>query len=235
MADFPKRSNWRDLKKKYKIPDGAAKGIEVGKALDAFHKAYDSVSGPTAPKKRVPIAEGLEKLLADYISAVSKNKKSIKLYDGFEKEFMKDYLGKIHFLAGDLKRYNANSTLYQAEVAKYFKGVMVLKSKRGKATPEDVQYFNQGPQRGLSALGKSVQGIDVRKIDAALGKINTLIQTMPKTVAATDLKKLSKLEAAKAVKANGVIVDKVIDGILENSEDIAAEAVTLGLVKANPL
>lgn len=235
MADFPKKADWNNLKKKYKIPNGAVKNIEVGKALDNFHKAYDNVKGITAAKQRVPVAEGLEKLLASYISALSKNKKAHKLYSGFEKEFLDDYVGRIHFLVGDLKRYFADTSLYQAEVAKYFKGVMVLKTKLGKSTPEDVQYFNQGPQRGLTALGKSVKGIDVRQIDTALGKINTLIQTMPKTVVASDLKKLNKIKAEEAMKANTVIVDKVIDGILEHSKDIATEAVALGLVKASPV
>ena len=212
MADFKKEKDWLALKKKYKIPNGAVKGIQMEKALKTFHAQYDSVSGPTASRKRVVIAEALEKQFAAYISALSKDKKEHKLYAGFEKEILNDYLGKINFLANDLKRYDADAKLYQAELAKYFHAVHKLDADKASVTKEDLEYFNQGPQRGLSALGKSVKKVDPRKIDAALGLINTAIQTAPKEMSQEELTAL----AGK---------------ILEWSEAIATEGRALGLLK----
>ena len=193
MADFPKSKDWKDLKKLYGIPNGAVKGIEVGKALDEFHQAYDSVSGLTASKKRVPIAQELENTLAAYLSKLQAKKSTIKKYDAFEKVFLDKYVGRIHFLKEDLKRYSADSTLYTAELAKFFHDVHQLEPHRATVTRDDLHKFNSGPMRGLSALGKGVQKVDPREIDKALGPINKAIDALPAT---PDRETLDKLMGA---------------------------------------
>ena len=212
MADYPKSKNWEALKKKYKIPNGAVKGIKMAKEIDAFHNAYDNVSGPTASKKRVPIAEALENKMSAYITALSKNKKAIKLYDGFEKEFLKDYLGKIHFLKNDLKRYDADAKLYQAEIAKFFSAVHRLEANKAKVSKDDIEKFKSGPLRGLSALGKSVKNIDPREIDGWLGTINDGVQKLPASPTPTQL-------------------SDFVDITVKTADEVAKLARGLGLVK----
>lgn len=60
-------SDWKALKKKYDVPNGAVKGVEMGKAIDAY---WDGLS--TRAKLNVDLAEKTEAIYADYISQFSK-------------------------------------------------------------------------------------------------------------------------------------------------------------------
>jgi hypothetical protein len=212
MADFPKRTDWQKLKKKYSIPDGAVKGFNVGKELDAFHKAYDGVKGATAPQQRAVIAEGLEKKLATYLTGMSKNKKSYKLYAGFEREFLDDYVGKLNFMKKDLKRYNADREVYQAEIVKFFSAVAKLEANKSKVTKDILEKFKSGPLRGLSAVGSKAKGVDTKDIDAWLGTINDAVQKLPKDPTRTDL-------------------DNFVEATVKTTEEVATLARAQGLVK----
>jgi hypothetical protein len=211
MADFPKRTDWQKLKKKYNIPDGGAKGINVGKELDAFHKAYDGVKGANLPKQRHAIAEATEKKLAAYISAMSKNKKSYKLYAGFEREFLDDYLGKLNFLKRDLKRYYADYETYQAELTKFFSAVAKLEANKSKVTKNVIEKFKSGPLRGLSAVGSNAKGVDTKKIDAWLGTVNDAVQKLPATPTQKEIENFVDAtvktadEVAKLARAQGLV------------------------------
>jgi cell division protein FtsB len=212
MADYPKRTDWQKLKKKYSIPDGAVKNFNIGKELDAFHKAYDGVKGATAPQQRVVIAEGLEKKLAAYLSALSKNKKSYKLYTGFEREFLDDYVGKINFMKRDLKRYNADFEVYQAEITKFFAAVAKLEANKSKVTKDILEKFKSGPLRGLSAVGSKAKGVNTKAIDGWLGTINDGIQDLPAEPSRKQL-------------------DEFIEATVKTTEEVAKLARAQGLVK----
>lgn len=212
MADFPKRTDWQKLKKKYSIPDGAVKGFNVGKELDAFHKAYDGVKGANLPKQRHAVAEATEKKLAAYLSAMSKNKKSYKLYAGFEREFLDDYLGKLNFMKRDLKRYYADYEVYQAEIVKFFSAVAKLEANKSKVTKDVLEKFKSGPLRGLSAVGSKAKGVDTKKIDAWLGTVNDGIQKLPLNPTRKEL-------------------DEFVDATVKTAEEVAKLARAQGLVK----
>ena len=211
MADYPKVKDWEALKKKYKIPNGAVKGVQVGKAIETFHKGWDTVSGPTAAKKRIPIGQALENSLAAYISALSKKKKDIKQYPAFEKEFLDKYLGRVNFLKEDLKRYDADAKLYTAELAKFFSAVHRLQANKAKVTRDDIIVFKGGPMRGLSALGKSVKKVDPTKIDALLGPINLAVDKFPAILTREQ-------------------IDKFVDKIVETADEVAELARAQNLV-----
>lgn len=212
MADYPKRAQWKALKKKYSIPDGAVKSIEVGKELDAFHKAYDNVKGATAPAQRATIAEGLEKKLGAYLTALSKNKKAYKQYAGFEREFLDDYLGRLNFMKKDLKRYSADRETYQAEIVKFFSAVAKLEANKPKVTKDILEKFKSGPLRGLSAVGSKAKGVDTKAIDDWLGTINDAVQNLPKDPSRQQL-------------------DDFIDATVKTTEEVAKLARAQGLVK----
>lgn len=168
----PTTAMWKKLKEKYGVPDKAVKGVDVAKALDQY---WTDMSGKRPPQM-VPIAEECEQVLAKYISKFDKKKVRIPEYDKFEKEFLDDFVGAMHEMADDFRRYTADIGLYAAELRKFFNSVTKLDPE--KTTLNDLEAFKSGPQRGLTALAKSVKGIDPTEIDKLLGKINDTIDKM---------------------------------------------------------
>jgi hypothetical protein len=167
---IPKRSEWKTHKTQYGVATGAVSGVDVGKALDTYWN-----SGATTPKEQYASLEVLEKVLAAYISKL--DKKKVKQYPAFQKVFLDKYVGEAHKLKEDSKRYYANTETYKKELAKYFTATQRL--KKGVTTKDDLEKYKSGPLRGLSALGKSVRGVDVSEIDGWLGNVNDAVQKLP--------------------------------------------------------
>jgi|SRR5579859_301660 len=167
---IPKRSEWKVLKTKHEVADGAVSGINVGDSLDKYWN-----SGATTPKQQMESLAALETKLSSYISKLPKTKVK-KDYDGFQKEFLNKYLGEAHKLKEDAARYNANIDTYKKELVKFFTAVQAL--HKGKTTKADLDKFRSGPVRGLSALGKNVRGADVTHIDQWLGTIDAAVLKM---------------------------------------------------------
>ncbi|HEX7385121.1 MAG TPA: hypothetical protein VF291_12475 [Burkholderiaceae bacterium] len=169
---IPKRADWKKLKTACGVPDGAAKGINLGDQLDKFHKAYDAAK--TAPD-RIKALQPLALQLADYIKKV--DRKSVKEWSKFEKQFLDNYAGAVHEQIEDLKRYNADAEVYGKELVKLF--AMSTKLKKTGATLAEIQAFKSGPLRGTSAVGRNAKGLDTSKIDAVLGPVNAVIDKLP--------------------------------------------------------
>ncbi len=166
----PTHKMWKALKKKYDVPDGAVKGIDLGKAIDKYWKDMEG----KRPPQMVAVAQECEQVLANYIGKF--DKKKVKEYAKFEKEFLDDFVGAMHEMADDFSRYTADIELYAAELRKFF--ASVTKLEVGNTTLNDLEGFKSGPQRGLTALAKSVKGIDPTEIDKLLGTINDTIDKM---------------------------------------------------------
>jgi hypothetical protein len=193
-VSIPKRSEWKTLKAKHQVADGAVSGINVGDALDKYWN-----SGATTAKEQLASLEALEIKLNNYMTKL--DKKKVKLdYPGFEKEFLNKYLGEAHKLKEDAKRYNANVDLYKKELIKFFTAVQALDKK--KTTKAELEKFKSGPVRGLSALGKNVRGADLTHIDSWLGTINDAIQKLPKDTTQKDIETFidATLKTAEEIK-----------------------------------
>ena len=169
---IPKRADWQKLKAAAGVPDGAAKGINLGDVLDKFHKAYD---GAKTPADRIKVLQPLALQLADYVKKV--DKKGVKDYAKFEKAFLDNYIGAAHELIEDLKRYNASADVYGKELLKLF--AMATKLKKTGATLAEIQAFKSGPLRGASAVGSNAKGVDTSRIDAVLAPVNKVIDKLP--------------------------------------------------------
>lgn len=173
---IPKHKAWQDLKKKYGVGDGAVSGVNVGAELDRYWKANNA-------KEQMAALVSLEAKLNTYITKL--DKKKVKQYPQFQKEFLNEYLGEAHHLKEDLKRYSATADIYRKELAKFFTAVQKLDKK--KSTAADLQKFRSGPVRGLTAMGKQAQGVDTKEIDAWLGTINDAVQKLPSAPSAAEL------------------------------------------------
>jgi hypothetical protein len=164
---IPTRKEWKALKSKHKVADGATKGVSVGEALDKYWN-----SGAKNAKQQQASLATLELALNSYITKIDK-KKVQKDYPVFEKTFLDKYLGEAHKQKQDAGRYNANTDLYKKELIKFFTAVQALNKSTSDATALDK--FRSGPVRGVTALGKNVSGVDVTEIDRWLGTIDAAV------------------------------------------------------------
>src|SRR5688572_817603 len=103
---IPKHSEWKAVKKKYGVADGATKGVSVGKELDRYW-----AGGGTTPAEQAKLLTPLYAKLNDYITKI--DKKKVKKYADFEKDYLKNYLGAVNFLLEDIKRYKPSRDLYK--------------------------------------------------------------------------------------------------------------------------
>ena len=176
---IPKRSEWKTLKTKHQVVDGAVSGINVGDALDKYWN-----SGAKTAKEQLVSLEALEVKLNSYITKLDK-KKVKKDYPAFQKEFLNKYLGEAHKMKEDSKRYNANVDIYKKELIKFFTAVQAL--DKARSTKADLDKFRSGPVRGLTALGKSVRGADVTAIDKWLGTIDAAVLKLKSDVSRQEI------------------------------------------------
>lgn len=166
----PKHSEWKAMKKKYGVADGAVRGIDLGKELDKYWNSKAST-----PVQQLALLEPLEVKLKNYIEKL--DKKKVKQYDAFVKAYLDGYLGEVHKLAVDNKRYRATAAIYKTELAKFFTAVQKL--DKDKTTKNDIEKFKSGPVRGLSAVGSNAKGVKPQEIDGWLGTINEAVQKLP--------------------------------------------------------
>lgn len=188
---IPTRKDWQAMKKKYGVADGAVRGINVGEELDKYNAA-------TNLKERQVAVARLEQKLAAYIGKV--DKKSVKQFPAFQKDFLDNYVGVAHFFGEDLKRYAADAETYKKELVKFFGAVQKL--NKDTSTKADLEAFKSGPMRGLSALGSNARKVDPREIDAALAPVNKAIDKLPDNPSPEALSRLVAgiLQQAKAVQ-----------------------------------
>ena len=94
---IPSRKQWQAEKKKYGIPDGAVKGVDLGKELDKVAKAASGgVKGQAAYvaalKSYLPIA-------SKYITTLGKDAKTkakIAKWAEFQKNFLDEFVQPAH-------------------------------------------------------------------------------------------------------------------------------------------
>jgi hypothetical protein len=201
---IPLHKDWIAIKKKYGVADGAAKNIHVGKELDAYWN-----SGAKTPQAYNTALTKLETALNTYITSV--DKKKVKQYDAFQKEFLDKFLGQAHKEKEDTKRAMADLKVYQAEIAKFM--TMVQKLDANKSTKVDLDKFKSGPVRGMSAMSKGVRGLTqqqskaVTEINGWLKMTEDAINNM-KAPTQTDIKEFVEATIKTAEK----IHDEAKDG-----------------------
>jgi hypothetical protein len=197
---IPTRKQWQDTKKKYGVPDGAVSGINLGQEIDKYWKSNTA-------KEQAAALTVLETKLNTYITKI--DKKKIKQYPAFEKDFLNNYLGQAHFMREDLKRYAANAEVYKKELMKFFTAVQKLDKQ--KSTEGDLQKFRSGPVRGLTAMGKNLKGgYDTRQIDGWLGTMDAAVLKLNKPsqqqiAGFVDATIKTAGEIQKAAKAQGLL------------------------------
>lgn len=199
------KKEWLALKKKYKVPDGAVSGVQIAKGIEEYWAKSQQSMQRAALLNNITLLDKLEKTFATYISKFPKDK--IKDYPKFQKEFLDNYVNMARALKEDFKRYAADGATYTKELISFFS--MVQKLEIDKSTKTDLEAFKSGPMRGLSAVGSSLKGFDLSKIDSECAPINTAID---------------KLGDADRNKLNSVIKD-----IFKAAKNIQKAAKEVGL------
>ncbi len=200
---IPTVKEWTELTKKYGVPGGTAT-----KAFEAYWN-----SGASTPKTYKIAYTALEKALVAFIGKV--NKKKVKDYPGFEREFLNKFLGQVHKELVDTERGMATLSTYQAEIAKFM--AMAQKLDKQKGTRDDLARFKSGPARGLSAMASrarnltSEQLLVLNKITEVVKGVDTIVDKMPAKTTQTDIAKyigqiIDIAEEIAALAKNGGIV-----------------------------
>jgi hypothetical protein len=202
--DIPNTSKWTALYTKHGAPDGG-----VTKAMNAYW-----ASGANTPQKFLVAYGNLEKVMATYISKVSKDKKlkaKITDYEKFEKTFLDTFLGVAHKNRLDTERGMAGIKNYKAELIKFM--AMVQKLSPTKATALDLERFKQGPARGLSAMASQARGLTKEQLTVAnairdeVKKVDTIVDTKPANATQKQINALVKQIITVAKNIREIAVD----------------------------
>lgn len=121
---------------------------------------------------------------------------------------MDDYLGCVHAMAVDFKRYQTDVHTYVEELRKFFAALTKLEAD--KATLSTLQEFNQGPLRGLSAMGKNLSGYELSDIDGLCGKMAQAIGKMSPATPQSTINKFIELAAETGQAIHGLAHKKGI-------------------------
>jgi hypothetical protein len=200
---IPTKSEWTKLKTKYGVSDGVA-----GKAIDAYWS-----SGASTPKTYMAAYTALEKALVVYLQKV--DKKKVKDYAGFEKEFLNKFVGQVHKERVDTERGMATLSTYKSEIVKFMS--MVQKLDKKKSNRSDLEKFKQGPARGLSAMASRARGLDAEQvkvlnaITAEVKDVDKVVDGMPAKPTQTEIgtyvtKILATAEKIRVIAQKGGIV-----------------------------
>ena len=163
----PSRVQWKALKKKHDIPDGAVKGVNLGDLIDKVDKARSR-------EDVLATHSAFEKAADTYLKKL--DKKKIKDAAGFQKTFLDDYLAEAHNQVKNIKLAADGEALYKAELSKWFTAVQKLDPKKSRTL--DLQRFVQ-LSRGISSVGLRTKGaVDVKQINKIIAKIDELDDNM---------------------------------------------------------
>jgi hypothetical protein len=182
----PIRKEWQDMKKKYGVADGAAKGINLGAELDKYWKGI----GGGDRKKYLQQLELLHPILEKYIKTVPEAKVAKGKFGAFKAEFLKNYVNAV---AGDIQGFKEQS----GDLGAFTKRLSTFLDKV-EALPDDadlatLQNFRSGDIRGMMATATVVKGFDGRIIDHLWKPFDDAINKLSATDSPAELKKIVKL------------------------------------------
>jgi hypothetical protein len=174
---IPSRTQWRTAKTKYTVPDGAVKGIDLGKELDKVSKAANGgVKGQAAYvaalKAYLPIA-------SKYITTLGKDAKAkakVSKWAEFEKHFLDEYLQPAHQTIENVALAADGKKFYKAQLQKWFQAVQKLDPK--KSTYTDCEIFTRQTRNLDSAALRTKGAVDRAEVAPMSGKIDTAFNKM---------------------------------------------------------
>jgi len=168
-VSIPTHDQWKKFKKLHGVGSNAVSSVNIGKALDAFHKVYGRDF-----KKNADAASECYKQLATYLAKFPD--KQAKDAKKFKAEFEKNYVkmasaAKEEFSAmgGELKAFGGRVAQLLALSGKLAPG----------ATLDALQQYRSGPVRGMLAAATQVKGYEPaslvklwKGIDDTINKLN---------------------------------------------------------------
>jgi hypothetical protein len=161
MADsIPDHGDWKKLKKKYGVKDGAAKGVDMGKALDTYYKGLMGMK----PDEKLQRLEALEPTLLKYFKNFDDDKADDP--DGFRKAFQDQFLASCQVIRQELSMMNGSQEGYVLAIQKL--SVAAMNLSLDASTKQDLERFNTRHLRRLGTLGGKVQGLDTTDIQRLL-------------------------------------------------------------------
>jgi hypothetical protein len=149
-ASIPTHAQWKTFKKNHGVDSNAVGSVNVGKALDAFHKVYGR--DMTANAKA---ADACAKELTTYLNKFPD--KAAKDPKKFKSEFEKIYVKPALTAKEEFSTMAGEKDAFAGRVLKLL--AITGKMKPG-TTLDTLQKFRQGPVRGMLASATAVKKYD---------------------------------------------------------------------------
>jgi hypothetical protein len=149
-VSIPTHAQWKKFKDTHGIGSNAVSSVNVGKALDAFHKAYGRDF-----LKNAAAAADCYKVLAIYLAKFPD--KAAKDAKKFKSEFVKNYVNMASAAKEEFEAMGGDTKAFGGRVA----SLLAAASKLKAGDPlNSLQLFRQGPVRGMLAAATQVKHYD---------------------------------------------------------------------------
>jgi hypothetical protein len=182
-VSIPTHDQWKKFKKTHNVGSNAVSSVNVGKALDAFHKVYGRDF-----KKNADAASDCYKELATYLAKFPD--KAAKDAKKFRSEFEKNYVkmaaaAKEEFssMAGELKAFGGRVATLLAASGKLAAGTDL----------STLQTYRSGVVRGMLAAATQVKGYDPGDLVKLWSGIDNTINKLDKNHSQEVLDKVVQL------------------------------------------
>jgi len=182
-ASIPTHDNWKKFKKAHGVESNAVSSVNVGKALDAFHKVYGRDMAANA-KAADTCASELTKYLAKFPDKAAKNPKA------FKDAFRKDYVDAAVKSKEEFQTMGGETQAFGGRVASLLDISGKLKPGTDLGT---LQKYRQGPVRGMLAAATTVKHYDPKDLVKLWKPIDDTINNLGTGVAQDTLDKVVKL------------------------------------------
>jgi hypothetical protein len=173
----PSRNQWRTAKKKYGVPDGAVKGIDLGKELDKVSKAASGgVKGQAA---YVAALKVYLDIASKYLTTLGKDQKAkakITKWAEFQKHFLDEYVQPAHETIENVKLAADGKKFYKVQLQKWFQAVQKLDPK--KSTYNDCEVFTRQTRNLDSAALRTKGAVDKAEVSPMSGKIDAAFKKL---------------------------------------------------------
>jgi len=195
---IPTRKQWQAEKKKYGVPDGAVKGVDLGKELDKVAKA--NAGGMKAQAAYVAALKVYLPVASKYITTLGKDAKTkakIAKWSEFQKMFLDDFVQPAHQMIENVKLAADGKKFYQQQLQKWFQQAQKLDPQ--KSTYDDCEKFTRQTRNLDSAALRTKGAVDKAEISPLSGKIDAAFGELKHDAKQADIAEFVK-DARAAMK-----------------------------------
>ena len=197
-VQVPTRNDWKNMKTKHKIGDGAVAGVNLGKSLDDFHTRLKP--GLLGARANVETGKELLKTTMIYLQKLTAKKSAVKDWSVFQRDFSTRFVEAARAVADHNEALANECELFGKQVTLFRSAVAKLKDD---ATVEQLTAFRDGPLHDLLAAAghvrqafnanelctpfaaavRGINGIEQRRNELTPDVMHTFLETLKQVTA----------------------------------------------------